>query len=423
MPRTPGTLNHITLRKIELYLAGDTSINIPPKVWETYEKNYVKKSVDPQELQDAIEMTFIPEKTQTSGNAQIANPFDDVIPDEDGNTPPWEQDESSGTFVKDSTLGVSEDFGEQIDESHENAFLNALNEQITAGATPEEANPATETPNTRPPQPVSIPPIKTRGIKVADTIKVKEDQVVAATPTTSDTDVTKYGQTGWTNYILDYLTPNAEKVIMKDGSLPRPKCMGLRRMVEQHIGIILCTDMNIVATPNRENCGIWAIQAKVKVRVTNQDHPAFGDTIEWTDIANSFASMNGQSDIVTLNPVASAYTAALSRCFRSLLGLSGVYTSEEMSDKGKPQQYHDPDNKPTLQDNQVPITEKQITFITNLSNQLGIDYVALAREVCNDNQINALTELSAKEGFAVQKAINTYQHKELPKHLKVQGKT
>jgi len=351
-PRSIGALNNTTLEKIKLYLAGDTSINIPPKVWEAYNKHYVKPSIDPQELQDAVEMTFTPEQSQPSGNAQVANPFDDVILDEGDNTPPWEEDNKPKEFIKDPTLGVSEDFGEQIDENHEDVFLNALNEQISAGATP----PTTNSTPSQAKRTTPVPPIKTRSIKVADAIKVEEGQVVTATQESPayDPGVVYYGQPGWTNYILNCLSPESEKIIDKKG-LPRPKCMGLRRMVEQHIGPILQTKMKIVATPTRENCGAWAIQAKVTIKVTNKCHPANGSLVEWTDIANSFASMDGQSDIVTLNPVASAYTAALSRCFRSLLGLSGVYSSEEMEEKGKPQKSHAPDNQVAMQKKTGPM--------------------------------------------------------------------
>jgi hypothetical protein len=421
MSRTQGSLNQKTIDNVRRFLAGDTSVPpIPAKVMQVYMEHYVNTSPDPQDLQDAVEMTFTPEDTTSVSMdrhpPQHANPADDVIPDEDGGTPHGETENQSKPFTKDPTLGVSEDFGEQADDNHEDAFLSALEEQMSAGATYTEAeHAASNTPNPVNPQPTSpvqSPPIKVGSIKVANTIRVEQD-----TPMTQESNVVHYGSPGWTNYILNNLTPVTEKIIDKNGQV-RPRCMGLRRMVETHIGVILSTKMKIVASPNKENRGIWAIMAKVTMKVTNQNHHACGEIIKWTDIANSFAD-GQQPDIVTNNPVASAYTAALSRCFRSILGLSGVYASEEMENKGTPQPCHNPDGQLSMQQLTGNITDKQIKIIETTCKRYKADVMAVVRDVCKDNTINSLQNLSAQEGFEVASAVNAFQSSPVPPNWKL----
>jgi len=471
MPRPKGTLNKDTVERIKKAIAdGDTS-RIPAKMMKIFRENYSDQSAsllqsqDTSELEEQIEMTLTPESegipdmpeltdevrqriAQARSNAQHANPADDVIYEE--STDPMSQhliDTRHGPpssevpkhpydmtahmkAVRDGEpLYSTEPAGKvkpediQGDKDHEAVFL------ASAGMSSDLAE-----------QLITAPPgdyVQEKSLnQVADEIGKYGKELPAGKVTLVDkvdkielpnshsptfTDHSHYGLPGWTEFILSQLIPKTECII-KDGSII-PRNNGLRRMVTEHIGPIVATECDVVGVPTRENCGLWAVRAMVKVRIDNSDHPLFipypnpdgtpgkiGTSVQkWSDVSSVFASMSGQSDVVTLNPVASAYTAALSRCFRQILGLVGVYASEELEDKGKPTKYHNPDGEPNVEQNNRPISDKQISMIENLCSTYNCDPIKITRNVLG-RKINSLDELSFQEGKAVQAEVNKLQH-------------
>jgi hypothetical protein len=257
-----------------------------------------------------------------------------------------------------------------------------------------------------------LPPIEVKPMKVA-TVKLKKQE----SKVTVDPSVPKYGDQEWTPYMLKQLMPSEKIVDAKENI--KPRCMGMKRLVEMFIGPIVKVESEIVTQPARENGGIYIIKVTVHVRVKNESHPAYlasAYMIEWSDMAQSFVSMDGQSDVVTMHPAASAYTAALSRCLRSILGLSGVYVAEEINTDSRPKIPHDPDNKP-MQKLTGEITPKQIAFIEDRCEQYGANPVLCAREACQDDRISALKELTAEEGQKVQQMVNRFQTTSVPNRL------
>jgi hypothetical protein len=66
-----------------------------------------------------------------------------------------------------------------------------------------------------------------------------------------------------------------------------------------------------------------------------------------------------------------------------------------------------------------PITDKQIKMIETGCNRYKANVIAVARDVCQDVRINALTELTAQEGFKVASAVNNFQSSPVPTNWKL----
>jgi hypothetical protein len=268
------------------------------------------------------------------------------------------------------------------------------------------------------------PKPKSKPLKIPN-ITIAMDEEKAPPETKTEEDEPEYGSWEWTPFIMSKLLPGIESVEDKKGQ-KYPKCMGLKRLLEKYVGPILDVQNQVLVTPNRDNHGIYVVQVTVKVLVNNKTHPTYGMivnpatgeiepmVIEWSDVSQTWANDEGQSAIVTQNPIASCSTKALSRCLRSLLGLSGVYTSEEMTDVGKPLKSHDPDSRPSMENLSGDIKPSQIRFITNICDKYEVDILKVIRDILQDDHIESLNEISAQEGKKVQIAVNELQAKSPP---------
>ena len=222
----------------------------------------------------------------------------------------------------------------------------------------------------------------------------------------------KYGEEGWTEYVIAQMVPSIESVYNQELKKVVPKYTGLRRLCEQLIGPIMDTHCEVVVQPTRENLGNYTIKAKVMVKVTNPSHPAHGDLIIWSDLGTIFANQDENTTtgrLLMANPTTSAYTAALSRCFKNILGLVGIHTSEEMGEKGKPQKIHDPDRETPMQNLNGPISPKHIVGIHKLCRSVGADPLKVARKATGDNSVQSIGQLSARAGQAVYALANSFQ--------------
>jgi len=307
---------------------------------------------------------------------------------------------------------------EELDENHEDVFLASL-----AGTTGTEEVKQTEVQET--PKNSAVPRYKPSTLKVP-TIKIvqeKEETTKEEPPAKIETSVPLYGSPEWTPFILSQLIPNTETVVKKDQVCP--KCMGLKRLLEKYIGPITNVQNQVLVTPNRDNYGIYVVQVTVSIRVDNPNHPAYVEglhnkIIAWSDISQTWANSDSQAAIVTQNPVASCFTKALSRCVRSLLGLSGVYTSEEMTDEGAPLKSHDPDSRAPMDNLAGDIKPNQMRFITGICDKYGADVTKVIREVLDygEDDCPSLTDISAQDAKAIQMFINNFQTSPCPKHLR-----
>jgi hypothetical protein len=266
------------------------------------------------------------------------------------------------------------------------------------------------------PKPLKVPSIK---------IAMEEEKAPSETKTEQWEPEPFYGSPEWTPFILSKLIPDTETVDNKKGQI-YPKCMGLKRLLEKYVGPIISVENQVLVTPNRDNHGIYVVQVTVKMFAHNRTHPVGGivvnaktgevnrQVIEWSDVSQTWANDDGQSAIVTQNPVASCFTKALSRCLRSLLGLSGVYTSEEMTDVGKPLKSHDPDSRPPMENLSGDIKPSQIRFITSICDKYEVDILKVIRDILQDDHVESLNDISAQEAKKVQIAVNELQTKSPP---------
>ena len=135
--------------------------------------------------------------------------------------------------------------------------------------------------------------------------------------------------------------------------------------------------------------------------------------MEWSDVGNVFASSENQSDLVTLNPLTSAYTMALSRCYKNLLGLAGVHSSEELEDKGTPIKPHDPDAELPLNSRNSKVTmatDRQKTHITKLCAQHNLNVMQVVHDTFKDNSYESLDDLTKAEAEQIASVINNLQN-------------
>jgi len=454
MSSTKGSKNKATLEKIERYLAGDKSVKLPAVVIKKYLSETDASAANA--LENAMTMEEV-EPKQLRSQPQNADPLDDVIPDDDQDeAPPWteqgdvkpvysdevymklfhaghlkpEEDAYLAALVN-RTLdsGISTEQAEQpSDENHEDVFLSFFSEAV--GATDsEEAKPIqedlmSEVVQYMSPKPLKVPPIKIAKDKEEDTKEQTDTNIDYLVSTPSEP---PYGTPEWTPFILSQLIPETESIVKKGQICP--KCMGLKRLLEKYVGPIINVQNQVLVTPNRDNHGIYVVQVTVEVQVTNRSHPAFIEdyediinVISWSDVSQTWAHGESQSNIVTQNPVASCFTKALSRCIRSLLGLSGVYTSEEMTDVGEPLKSHDPDSRPPMDNLIGDIKPNQIRFITSICDKYGADVTKVMQEVLDYGEdCPLLTDLSAQDAKAVQMFINNFQTQPCPKHLRKAG--
>jgi len=125
----------------------------------------------------------------------------------------------------------------------------------------------------------------------------------------------------------DYVFRQFEEDELEDGT--SPVCDALRRVVGELIGPILSREIVHVTPGVRENNGTATVGRRIRVKVANPAHPAYGEILIEEEIADC-GRQNTDHPFVNHAP-ATASTRAEGRAYRKLLGLSRVLAAEEKS--------------------------------------------------------------------------------------------
>ena len=263
-----------------------------------------------------------------------------------------------------------------------------------------------------PPKPVVpvAPPAPEPTIPV-EPIRVVDQEIPFHVPVTQEV---KKGDPGWTEYVLSLLTPDEIYLDKKSGE-KRMKHAGLRRLVEHLIGPIVDTSVEMLTSPVIDNNMLCVVGVNVRVKVTNPSHPAYRDqdaksvVISWSDVGDSFWNENETAIPLFMHPVASATTAAQTRCFRNLLGLgSGAYSQEECggSTPMSVRKAHNPDNVQAVPSDS-PIQQAQINHIRNTCTNWGVDVNVVIKDVLGQGNLEHLT---FSEGRQLQTVVNDFNN-------------
>ncbi len=283
------------------------------------------------------------------------------------------------------------------------------------------SEPAIEIANTIPEPIIEIKPAKI--IQEVNITNIKNE--VKTQPITNEQpDIPKRGDQGWTQYVMSLLNPGEYIDIQDRGRTDRrPRHAGLRRLVELLIGPIVETRNTIQCTPCKDNKYLTAVESTITVSVQNDSHPAYEQeinqekysTITWSDIADSFHNNDETSQALLLHPVASTTTAAQTRCFRNLLGLVGIYSSEECggSKPTEEQRAFNPDSPLVMPNEKGNVQPSQIRFIKSQCMTYSVDPIIVTSDILNKD-IESLDELTFGEARTVMSVVNEFAHKGLP---------
>lgn len=206
--------------------------------------------------------------------------------------------------------------------------------------------------------------------------------------------IPEIGSKEWTEFILSELDPT--ELINK-----KPKCSGIRRMVEKYIGPII--ESRIV------NCfppvnGVATIVYGVKILLTNPKYPGFAvGQITAEDIADSSVSNTPAPYNKFLSAVAA--TRAESRALRKVLKIN-VISAEEGDDLEKlgETESFEPQDK---------ISEEQINFLDMICSRCDIstlDFINSGKD--NFKSINDITHSQAA---SMLQYLNDIQRTEKPR--------
>jgi len=195
---------------------------------------------------------------------------------------------------------------------------------------------------------------------------------------------------GWTDYVMTHFSSGE----LKDGM---PTCDGLRRVFRLLVGKIINVDMRVIKAPSMQDpyttvhCQMVYVPHCKKCRGTYSVGDVFDVNPENTPWPYNKA------------PVASAATKAEARVLRKALGLTKVYSSEEIQEGIEAVQ----SISDSVSDEDKPMADNAKTAIVTMSQRLGVDVNKLIgyMEFSEDKVID---QLSYKESHQVISRLNLF---------------
>lgn len=157
-----------------------------------------------------------------------------------------------------------------------------------------------------------------------DVLEFEEENVKQSETNTPDSP--PMDSPDWTKFILEQLTPDE----VTNG---KPKCSGIRRMVEKFVGPILARRITQCFPPKDKN-GIATIVYEVALNVSNPKHPQFSlGTIVEQDVAD--AGPDNTPYPFNRHQSATAATRAEARVLRKILRINVIAAEEGNMDENK----------------------------------------------------------------------------------------
>ena len=202
-----------------------------------------------------------------------------------------------------------------------------------------------------------------------------ENKVITDTQEVKN-EIPDFNSPKWTEFILSELDSTE---LIKG----KPKCSGIRRMVEKYVGPIVERKV-VQCFPPKDATGIGTIVFGVRVSMMNPKHPSYGVGQLWEEDVADSGPYNTPSPF-SKHQCATAATRAEARILRKILRIN-VIAAEEGADADKLAETDDfePQDK---------ISEEQINFLDMLC------------ERCNLNVLEFVS--SGKDAF---KNINDIPH-------------
>lgn len=197
----------------------------------------------------------------------------------------------------------------------------------------------------------------------------------------------------WTEYVLS-LIPDGELFLNEDSTLGMPKAETFRWLVEELIGKIISTKLDINYHVNPTNGKVNAI-AVVHAAV---DEYEYDEVREYSAAADAnYSNGGGFENYLT----ATAETRAKGRLYREILRLKNVITAEELGDKDKTELIKKADESV---EHSNPGQQMMIRRLTKESN---IDLNKFMRKVL-EKEVD-VSELTGAEARKLMVEINKYR--------------
>jgi hypothetical protein len=169
-----------------------------------------------------------------------------------------------------------------------------------------------------------------------------------------------FGSDKWNDYVMSQFTTDE----IEGGN---PKCVGLRRIVQELLGPIISVTLPRNTPPEKSNQGTATVVVGMTIRVTkDESHPAYNEEIYVEDIAD--CSVLNTPEPYNQHQSATAQTKAEARILRKVLELVRVIAAEESGRK-------DIDIDEAWNPSE-PITDEQINVIDMLGGRANVDIMS-----------------------------------------------
>jgi len=202
-----------------------------------------------------------------------------------------------------------------------------------------------------------------------------------------------FGSGEWHDYVMRQFREGE----LTDGN---PTCVGCHRLVGLLVGPILDTRIPTNIGPDKENRGTATVVVSVEVRITNETHPAYGETIHLEDIAD--VNKDNTDPPYSKHPSATAATRAAGRIYRKLLDLNNVITAEEDSEIAEQDNPFEEGWAPA-----EPISNEQITAIDTICGRKNMSVMDLIN--LGDNKYDAIETVSRATAQKMLQYLNNIQ--------------
>jgi hypothetical protein len=216
----------------------------------------------------------------------------------------------------------------------------------------------------------------------------QNDEMDSSKPSMSDPE--------WTDYVLGHFVDSE----LKDGM---PTCDGLRRVFRLLIGRISTVQMTVIKPPTSQDPS-----ATVMCTLSYNGHCSSCRDRSGGKISDVF-DVNQENTPWPYNktPVASAATKAEARVLRKALGLSRVYSSEEIQEGVDA--VHSLSE--SVSDDNKPMADSAKTAILTMTQRLGIDPSKLIKDL-DFGESKSINDLSYKESHQVISKLNQFSRGE-----------
>jgi len=210
--------------------------------------------------------------------------------------------------------------------------------------------------------------------------------------------VPAFGSEEWQDYVMRQFRESE----LTDGC---PTCVGCHRLVGLLIGPIVDTRIPDHDPPTKDNLGTATVVVSVDVQVTNDTHPAVGQTIHLEDIAD--VNKENTDAPYCKHQSATAATRAAGRIYRKLLDLTNTITAEEDSEIAEKDNPFEEGWAPS-----EPISDEQIQAIDIICGRKNMNVM----EVINlgDNKYEAIEAVSRATAQKMLQYLNNIQRGKYP---------